>query len=69
MKIAVLKEAFPGECRVALVPDSLASLVNQKLQVLVERSAGEAAGFADAEYEAQGASLVSREEAFHADVL
>ena len=69
MKIAVLKETFPGECRVALVPDSLASLVNQKLQVLVERSAGEAAGFADAEYEAQGASLVSREEAFHADVL
>jgi NAD(P) transhydrogenase subunit alpha len=69
MKIAVLKETFPGECRVALVPDSLASLVNQKLQILVERSAGEAAGFADAEYEAQGASLVSREEAFRADVL
>lgn len=69
MKIAVLKETFPSECRVALVPSSLASLVNQKLQILVERSAGEAAGFADTEYEAQGASLVSRDEAFHADIL
>ncbi|MBB74816.1 MAG: NAD(P)(+) transhydrogenase (Re/Si-specific) subunit alpha [Planctomycetaceae bacterium] len=69
MKIAVLKETFPGECRVALVPDSLASLVNQELQILVERSAGEAAGFADTEYEAEGANLVSREEAFHADIL
>ena len=69
MKIAVLKETFPGECRVALVPGSLAELVNHGLQVCVEQSAGEAAGFTDTEYEAQGASLVSRDEAFSADIL
>ena len=69
MKIAVLKETFPGELRVALAPESVASLTAQKLQVLVERSAGSGAGFADSQYESSGAVLVSRDEAFAADLL
>jgi NAD(P) transhydrogenase subunit alpha len=69
MKIAVLKELFPGERRVAVVPAALGPLRKQGCEVLIERGAGMAAGFSDAEYEAAGASLVSREDAFNADCV
>jgi NAD(P) transhydrogenase subunit alpha len=69
MKIAVLKETFPGERRVAIVPASAAQLVKGGAEVLVERGAGAAAGFADSRYEAKGARLVDRGEALGADVI
>jgi NAD(P) transhydrogenase subunit alpha len=57
MRIAVLRETAPGEKRVALVPENVSRLVKQSHEVRVERGAGVAAGFADAAYEAAGASV------------
>lgn len=57
MQIVVLRETQPGEQRVALVPESIKKLVQAGAKVTVERGAGLAAGVADADYEAVGASL------------
>jgi NAD(P) transhydrogenase subunit alpha len=59
MKIAVAKEIEVGERRVALVPDIVARLVKQGLEVLVEAGAGERSFFSDAAYEAAGAKIIS----------
>jgi NAD(P) transhydrogenase subunit alpha len=69
MKIAVLKETFPGERRVAVVPATIPALVKSGLDVVVETTAGEAAGFPDEAYRAAGATIVSREQALGADCL
>lgn len=69
MKVAVLKETFPGERRVALVPASVGPLVKAGLEVSVESAAGEASGCPDDAYRAAGATIVSREDAFAADCL
>jgi NAD(P) transhydrogenase subunit alpha len=58
MKIAIAKEIEVGERRVAVIPDTVARLVKQGLEVLVEAGAGERAYFTDADYEAAGARLV-----------
>lgn len=59
MKIAVAKEIEVGERRVALVPDVVARLVKQGVEVWVEAGAGDRAFFSDAAYEAAGAKIVS----------
>ncbi len=65
MKVAVLRESYPGENRVALVPDLLTPLTKGGWQVLVETGAGMAAGFTDAAYQAKGAEIVpDRQAAF-----
>jgi NAD(P) transhydrogenase subunit alpha len=69
MKVAVAKETFPGERRVALVPAAVAPLKKAGLDVAVETGAGAAAGFSDDDYRAAGAAIVSRDEAFAADCL
>lgn len=58
MKIAVAKEVEVGERRVAIVPDTVARMVKQGLEVLVEAGAGEGACFSDLNYEAAGATIV-----------
>lgn len=50
MKVAVPKETFPTEQRVALVPANVPQLAKVGLEVVVEAGAGEAAGFLDAHY-------------------
>ncbi len=69
MKVAVVKECFPGERRVALVPAAIAPLIKAGLEVVVEESAGLAAGFLDDDYRTAGARVGSRDEAFAADCL
>ena len=59
MKIAVAKEIEICERRVALIPDTVAKLVKQDLEVLVEAGAGEQAFFGDADYEAAWAKIIS----------
>jgi len=59
MKIAVAKEIEVGERRVALVPDIVARLVKQGLEVHLEAGAGERSFFSDAAYEAAGAKIIS----------
>ncbi len=64
MDVGIPKETFPGERRVALIPALVPFLTKAKLGVLVERGAGEEAGFLDREYEEKGARIVSRDELF-----
>lgn len=66
--IGVPKETAPLERRVALVPETVARLVAQGAQVVVEHGAGEAAFFPDGAYEAAGAQLVERPGAYDVDV-
>ncbi len=70
MKVAVLKETFPGERRVALVPANVPTLVKAGVQVLVQAGAGADAGFADDAYVAKGAEVAAdRSQAMSADAL
>jgi NAD(P) transhydrogenase subunit alpha len=70
MIVAVPRESFPGETRVALIPASIPVLNRAGLEVLVENSAGQSAGFSDAQYIEKGAKIATdRAELFAADVI
>ncbi len=69
MRIGIVKESYPGETRVALVPAHVLSLIKAGHQVGVESGAGAAAGFPDKAYTDQGAGVGSRADALAADVL
>ena len=57
MLLGILKETAPGETRVALLPESLKSVLAQGITVVVESGAGKAAGASDAAYAAVGATV------------
>jgi NAD(P) transhydrogenase subunit alpha len=57
MKVTVLGETRADEHRVALVPAGVKSLVSAGLDVCVQAGAGTAAGFLDAAYEQEGATV------------
>jgi NAD(P) transhydrogenase subunit alpha len=59
MIVGVPKESFPGERRVALVPAVVPSLLKARLDVALEAGAGVEAGYADADYAASGATVLS----------
>lgn len=63
MKLAVVKERRKWEHRVAATPDSVKKLAALGFSVSVEAGAGEAAGYADAEYKASGAEISDSAEA------
>ena len=58
MKIGIPKEIKNNENRVGMTPSGVAELVNRGHQVLVQHTAGEGSGFADAEYQKVGAQIV-----------
>lgn len=51
-------EIKPGETRVALTPHWTKVLTNSGHEVLVQKDAGKASGFVDADYVTAGAALV-----------
>ena len=57
IKIAVLKEAAAGECRVAATPETVKKFIGLGASLFVEKGAGAGASISDAEYEAAGATL------------
>ena len=59
MLIGIPKEIKNNENRVALTPAGIHSLVQKGHQVLVETIAGLGSGFTDADYKAQGATIVT----------
>jgi alanine dehydrogenase len=69
MIIGVPKEIKTLENRVSMTPGGVETLVRRGHTVLVEAGAGLGSGLADAEYEAAGASLVSREAAWGAQMV
>lgn len=58
MKLSVMRERYPGENRVALTPANITSLIRLGCEVLVEASAGLAAGFPDDSYRDAGAEII-----------
>ena len=56
--IGVPKETFPGEKRVATVPDVVTKLAKLGFEVIVQSGAGAAANFDDDSYRAAGARVV-----------
>lgn len=69
MILGLLKE-YGTETRVALLPETVKSFTDLKVEVLVEQGAGENAFAADADYVAVGAKIVSRADVFSkAEVL
>ena len=67
LTIGVVKEIDPAENRVAQTPESLAALLKAGFSVVVEAGAGAAAGFADADYTAAGATII--DDAWAADIV
>jgi NAD(P) transhydrogenase subunit alpha len=59
MRVGVVKETFPGEARVALVPAGVHQLTRADLEVLVEPGAGTAAGYEDQAYVEKGAVMAA----------
>jgi len=59
MIVGIVKESFPNEARVAMVPALLPQLAKAGIEVVIESGAGDAAGFLDDEYSAKGAKVVS----------
>jgi H+-translocating NAD(P) transhydrogenase subunit alpha len=57
--LGILKESAPGETRVALLPESLKSLIAQGIAVTVEAGAGVSAGAADQAYIDAGATVTA----------
>ena len=66
MRIGIPREIKPLEGRVALIPEACGDLVLEGHEVLVERGAGVASGFPDADYVAAGASLMDQPQALYA---
>ncbi|MEX2236950.1 MAG: alanine dehydrogenase [Dehalococcoidia bacterium] len=69
MLLAVPRETKNGEFRIALTPQAIGEVVAAGHSAVVERGAGEGAGLLDREYEAAGARIGSREEAWAADLI
>ena len=69
MRIGVPRETASRERRVALMPAAASRLAKLGAEVVVERGAGASAFVPDAQYTEAGARLVSRTEAFDADLV
>jgi len=69
MKLGIVKETWPDERRVAASPNVVAKWVKGGWEVQVERDAGVIASYPDALYEAAGAKLVDRAEAWASDIV
>jgi NAD(P) transhydrogenase subunit alpha len=67
--VGVPRERSGGEARVALVPSVIPQLVKSGIDVIVERGAGEGAGFQDADYVQHGAHLGTRRDTLEADIV
>lgn len=59
MVVGIPKEIMNGERRVSAIPETVAKMVADGLQVLVQKSAGEGSYFSDEQYEKAGAVLVA----------
>jgi len=57
VRLGVIKEIYPGERRVALIPDVIGRLTGSGYQVAVEKGAGLSAGYGDDAYQNAGATL------------
>src|SRR5262245_19110354 len=68
MKIGVPHETSPGECRVAIVPETVKRLAAKKIQFVVQAAAGEESYFSDDDYKAAGATIAATPDELYASV-
>lgn len=59
MIIGIPKEIYPGENRVAIVPDVAGKLIQKGFDVIVEKDAGLNAGFTNEDYEKNGVKVLN----------
>ncbi len=64
LKIGVPRESMAKERRVAISPSVAANLTKKGFSVLVEENAGALSSFRNQDYEASGAKIVPRNDAF-----
>ncbi len=71
MIISIPKEIFPGENRVACVPDVASKLIKAGYEVQIEKNAGLSAGFKDEQYIKAGAKIIENADQLYsnADVV
>ena len=69
MQLGILKETTPGETRVSITPDTAKKLIKSGLKITLERGAGIAAGFPDADYEAAGVTLADTTGVLASDII
>jgi H+-translocating NAD(P) transhydrogenase subunit alpha len=70
MKVAVLRERYPGERRVSLTPANIPQLAKAGIETLVESGAGVEAGFPDAQFAEKGGQILPvREAVTSADII
>jgi len=69
MRIGIVVESAQGETRVAATPSTVTQLTKLGYEVSVEAGAGSRASFHDSAYEAAGARIVGKAEAWGADVV
>jgi alanine dehydrogenase len=67
MRVGVPTEIKPDEYRIAITPAGVRELCSRGHEVLVQAGAGEGSAIADAEFQAQGARLVSHAPAVFAE--
>ncbi len=58
MRLGVVKETYPGENRVAMVPSIIPQLTKSGFEIMVQSGSGQNAGYPDSEYEAKGAKII-----------
>jgi len=59
LRLGILHESTPGETRVALLPESLKTLLAQGISIVVESGAGISAGASDQAYAEAGATVTT----------
>ncbi len=69
MKIGVVREIKPQECRVALTPDGAQQLAELGHRIFLEKGAGLGSGFSDEAYREKGACIVDISTAWQSDMV
>ena len=69
MRIGVPKEPHAGQTLVAASPDTVGKLIKLGYEVVVEEGAGVTASYYDDQYRDAGATIVSKNEAWGADIV
>ncbi|MBU1012849.1 MAG: Re/Si-specific NAD(P)(+) transhydrogenase subunit alpha [Bacteroidetes bacterium] len=59
MKVGILKEIEPKECRVAATPKTVNRLIKQGFDVFIQKDAGLKANFSNEDFKAAGATIAS----------
>ncbi len=69
MRLGVVKETFPGERRVSIIPQVVPALIKMGFEVIVESGAGLGAYYSDEDYKNSGAIVGDRDEVLNSDVI